>query len=585
MLIREVVKLVRSVRLSDSRKVALVCSFEPLHLKTYLQAFLAERLPGETPEVVSFGYDQLDAGLAQTATLLKIRPTLLCLSWEDVHPGLTWRTRGGLGDLGPGEVARQGNELKRRLDAWIESRRGAETYVAIPPIEYMPQHDACPPLAWGHTTLTAAAVMGEIARMLSAAGARILRLPSLDLDYQELLRCGCPLSPEGSELIARRFVEVAFRAAPRKKALVTDLDGTLWMGILAEDGLGGVACRPEGPGYPFHVFQKYLVKLKGEGVLLAFCSKNNPGDILPEFDRLDMPLKLSDFATYRCNWESKSDNIRSMCRELNTGSEAVVVVDDDRAELAEIGLRVPGVALFATPSEARDWKRLMDDLQEQFATWSVTEEDRLRTASVTIGRQGNRPVGGDGRGEEAAELGDSLAHLRDMALEVTLQGDGFDEPRTLELINKTNQFNLTGERFARDEWLAWASTPGAFCISARLRDRFGDFGTICVVTGRMLPDATAYVRQLVVSCRAFGRGVETIVLGGLLERSSVEWLCGPFRRTGKNEPAERFLVRLGCDVSADGWRVNRAVVLDASRAVLEQTSAVVRPARTTVLGG
>lgn len=584
MLIRETVKLLKSVRFSESRKVALVCSFEPLHLKTYLQALLAERLPDETPEVVTFGYDQLHVGLSETSTLLKIYPTLLCLSWEDVHPNLTWRTRGDLGDLVADEVSRQGDHLKRVLTEWIESRRGAETYIAIPPIEFLPLHDACSPLAWGQTTLAASAIMWGIAQTLSALGGRILKLPSFDLSYHDLLRSGCPLLPEGSEFIARRFVDVAFRRTSRKKALVTDLDGTLWMGIIGEDGPGGVICQPEGKGYPFYVFQKFLLKLKSEGVLLAFCSKNNPDDVVPWFDALGMPLKLSDFAAYRCNWESKSDNIISICRELNIGRDAVVAVDDDRAELAEIRRHVSAVEVFTTPADVRDWKRLMEGLQEQFSTWRVNEEDRLRTASFTSGRPTSPPAGRDAQGGESGEAARQLAHLKDMNLEVALQGDAFQDPRALELINRTNQFTLTGERFAHDEWLAWASTPGAFCVSARLRDRFGDFGTICVVTGRMLPDATVYVREFVLSCRAFGRGVETIVLGDLLERSAAEWLHGPFRRTGRNEPAERFLTGLGCNVSSDvGWRVSREMVSDASRSVLEQTNAVVRTARTNTL--
>src|SRR5688500_4684248 len=93
MLIRDALQLVKSAKLSPSRKVALACSFEALHLRTYLQAFLIDRVPDDTPEVVAFGYDQLHASLAATSSSLRRSPTLLCLSWDDIHPALSWRTR------------------------------------------------------------------------------------------------------------------------------------------------------------------------------------------------------------------------------------------------------------------------------------------------------------------------------------------------------------------------------------------------------------------------------------------------------------------------------------------------------------
>lgn len=579
MLIREALKLLKPVRFSKSRKVALVCSFEPLHLKTYVQAFLVQKFPDEIPEVVTFGYDQLQAGLSKTSTVFKICLTLLCLSWEDIHPSLTWRTRGHLGDLDADEVLKQGERLKRVLAEWIESRNGAETYIVIPSVDFLPLHDACSPLALGQITLAASSIMWGIAQELSTLGGRVLRLPPFDVNYRDLLYSGCPLSPECSEFIARGFIDLAFRQIQSKKAIVTDLDGTLWMGIIGEEGPSGIVCGPEGRGYPFYVFQKFLVKLKREGVLLAFCSKNNPNDVLPWFDALDMPLKLSDFAAYRCNWKPKSGNIISIAKELNIGGDALVVVDDDQAELAEIQHRVQGVSLFRIPRDGREWMRMISNLQDLFSRWRVSEEDRIRTESFTSERQKNARKGKDRREEDPDETTHELTHLCDMDLEVTLNNDAFQDPRSLELINKTNQFNLTGERFAQDQWLAWASMPGAFCLSASLRDRFGDFGTICVVTGHRNEGTTVYVRQFVLSCRAFGRGVENIVLGCLVKQGPTEWVRGAFKRTGRNEPAEQFLAGLGCDVgSGVGWRVSREILLSASQAVLKQTNARVRTA-------
>jgi len=572
MLIRDAVQLLASATLSSSRRVALVCSFEPLHLRTYLQAFLIESVPEETPEVVVFGYDQMPAAMAATASTLKTSPALLCLSWHDIHPALSWRTRArGVPELD--ELTREGARLHARLTEWIAARRGADTYVVAPPADFLPFLDACSPDAMGARTLAASSIMATLTADLALAGARVLRVPSFDLNYRDLLLSGSPLSAEHAERIAATYVGLAVRATPRKKAIVTDLDGTLWHGVIGEDGPGALACGPEGKGYPFFVFQQFLLKLKAEGVLLAFCSKNNADDVLPLFDALDMPLKLSDFSAFRCDWEPKSAGIRAIARELNIGDDALVVVDDDPAELEEIRRGVGGAVLFETPRDARQWRDLLRQMQEQCATWTVSGEDRIRAAAIASERERSAAQTIDrGTGARDSRSGE-LSHLRDLNLHVTIQEAAFDDPRSLELVNRTNQFNLTGERFASDQWLEWAATPGAFCWSARLTDRFGDFGTICVVTGRA-DGPTLRLRQFVVSCRALGRGVETIVLGELIGRHASQQMRGPFTSTGKNEPARTFLARLGCVVGAGGeWRVDGAAVLQASRTVLEQTRA------------
>jgi FkbH-like protein len=470
-------------------------------------------------------------------------------------------------------VAREAERIRERLAAWIRARAGAETYVALPPLEFLPVLDACKTATMGPVHVSASTAMWALAQTLSEGGARLLRLSPSELSYRDLLLSGCPMTPEYAEHLAARLVEAAYDGSPRKKALVVDLDGTLWHGIIGEDGLDGIACRAEGRGFPFYVFQEFLLKLKNEGVLLAFCSKNNPDDVLPRFDAMDMPLKLADFAAHRCNWEPKSKNLAAIAGELNIGLDALVFIDDDQAELAEVRHRAPAVTGLRTPSDGKDWKGFFDALQDAFATWRVSEEDRLRTQNVAAGRQRAVAAGGSGSGDRV----DRYGHLSDMQLEIVIQRDAFQDPRSLELINKTNQFNLTGERFSQEEWLAWSEMEGAFCFSARLKDRFGDFGTIGVVTGRMLGNGEGgLIRQFVLSCRAFGRGVEAVVLAETLRELNQPWLEGPFKDTGKNEPARRFFMELGCPGLPEGrWHVEAEAALRTARGVLEQSRATV----------
>jgi FkbH-like protein len=575
MLLREALALVRSARYDDARKLCLLCSFEPLHFKTFLQALLAERFPSGAPQVASWGFDQLDIGLQESSRALRVHPALLFLSWGDLHPHLSWRTRGPLEKPTSADLHERADQFSARLAQWSEARRGAESYVVLPPRAWLPLSDAVVPGALGAGAVEAAAKIWSIGADLIRAGCRVLDLPVTTMNFRDLLGAGCPLTVEESERAARQAVEVMYRAEPRKKALVVDLDGTLWHGVIGEDGPDGIAHGPEGLGFPFHVFQKFLAKLKREGVLLALCTKNNADDVLPVFDRLAMPLSLGDFAAQRCNWESKPQNLRAIAAELNIGLDAVVYVDDNPAELAAIASVLPDVRVLRTPQSGRGWLDLFDELQRLFGTWWVSEEDRVRTESFSHARTRAAASSADAA---AAEPG-SLSHLRGFELELTVHHDAFGDPRSLELVNKTNQFNLTGERWSAADWLFNQQAPGSFCLSARLKDRFGDFGTILVLVGAVHADRRADLQQMVLSCRAFGRGVETVALGWLCRWADVGCLSGRLVDTGKNAPAAKFLRDLPCDWTGDGaWRLTRRVLEAAADKVLGDTGMLVRSA-------
>lgn len=583
MLLRDALNFIRAVRLKPGASFALVCSCEPLHLATYLQAFLGVRFPEGAPQVVTFGYDQLERGLCATESELASAPVLLALGWEDLHPALSWRSRGEFGDFPQGEVTARAETLGARLDGWLTERAAAETYVALPQASWLPLHDPIPSLALGTIATEARSALWALAWRLARAGARVLHLTPQTLNYRDLIRAGCPFSLDGSEVLARQCVEVAFPRIERKKAIITDLDETLWKGTIGEDGPERVRSLTNESGVAHLVLQKFLGKLKREGILLGFCSKNSVEVLVPVFDSLGLPLRLSDFSAYRCNWEPKSDNIRAIARELNIGTDALIVLDNNEAELAEIRAHLPDVLTLRTPQEGKEWPALFHALQDLCGTWRVSEEDRWRSEMVAGNqtRQARHPSNGQGTGdgvraEANAHDPYSLEHLKDFQLEVSINEQAFADPRSLELINKTNQFNLTGERFSQEDWLRWCATEGTFCLSARLRDRFGDFGTIAVVTGSMTGDSAMSLRQFVLSCRAFGRGVEAVLAAQLARRGTWDWLSGPFLRTSKNEPAARFLAWLGCVPSPDGrWRVHREAIQELGERVLLETGAKV----------
>jgi FkbH-like protein len=552
MRLNEAMTTVRRATLHETSKLALVCSFEPLHLKTYLQAHAIERLgDAQAPEIVTFGFDALRDGLRQTSGALKTQTALLFLNWNDFHPALSWRTRGELGPVAADELGEAGATLLALLSPWLDARADAETYVILPPDAWFPLLDAVGPDAIGSTRIAADRVWQQVADVVTEGGGRLLDLAPQELNFRDWLSSGCPLTVDDSDTVAASIM-AAIHRQPRRKCLVVDLDDTLWHGIIGEVGAEGIHCGDHGRGYPFFVFQKFIAKLRREGVLIAFCSKNNWSDVEPVFGGRGLPLGVEDFAAWRCNWEPKSANITAIARELNIGLDAIVYVDDSRAEIAEVTAACPGVTAIVTPDSGAGWLVLFQELQRLFFTWSVSGEDRLRHATFAANRARSEA--------QAPPAEGSLAHLRDFGLKVTVNADAFGEPRSLELINKTNQFNLTGERISTADWLDWRGAEGAFCLSARLEDRYGDYGTIAVVTGRRGDGDTAELRQAVLSCRAFNRGVERVLLHSVCEILRVDRVAGPFLETGKNAAALKTLQELGCRWDGGRWELDRQAI-------------------------
>jgi len=571
LLLREALQLVQSPQLSPTQRLALVCSFEPLHLATFLQAHLVQRLPDETPVLIRFGYDQLERALEETATTLRASPALLCLAWDDLHTALSWRSRSGLGQVEVADVDARSEALRRRLSAWLAKRSGAETYVILPPAAWLPTHDPQPAPALGAVALAATRAMAQLAEELFAGGARILGRSLEALNLRDLLQAGCPLTLESSEEIARRLVEAAWPDRGRVKAVIVDLDGTLWSGVLAEDGPDGIAAGPDGKGAAFYLFRKFLRKLKAQGVLLAWCSKNNESDVLPLFDQVAAPLSIADFAAWECSWNAKSVGIWRLTDGMRIGTQDVVVIDDNPLELADIQRTIPEIRAWRTPRDAAGWQTLWRQLQQACGAWRIGEEDRLRTEIIQrslelIGAMAELPVGA------------LLADLPSLQLEVTINPNAFDDPRSLELINKTNQFNLNGERLTSEQLSQFRDRMREpFCVSARLRDRDGDFGTICVAIGWMGEDGDLHLRNLVLSCRAFGRRVEDLVLDQLCALGAWSHLAIRYIDTGKNEPARRFLARFGIETeSGQKARIAREQIERVAREAREQSAARVR---------
>jgi FkbH-like protein len=362
-----------------------------------------------------------------------------------------------------------------------------------------------------------------------------------------------PVSSDAFRVYSRGLVRsfsTLFRA-PRK-VLCTDLDNTLWGGVLGEDGPEGIATGSAFPGNCYLDYQKYLKQLSSRGILLAIVSKNNEADVREAFQvrSADLALSPDDFVARKISWNEKSDSIRELARELSLGLDSFVFVDDNPVECEAIRQELPEVAVVVAPV-LEPW-RLVEVLSEQpfFDAAVVTDDDVNRLNEYKSQAQ---------RAELATSLGNRDEFLASLGIVCTFQS-ALQAPlsRAVQLLAKTNQFNLTTRRHSAAEIEEFASAAGGQAVVVRVRDRFGDAGVVGLALARNKGDI-CYIDSLLLSCRVIGRGIETALLAYLGEharRTGAMRLVGEFIATKKNAPCANFYIDHGFSKCASLEAIN-----------------------------
>ena len=331
-----------------------------------------------------------------------------------------------------------------------------------------------------------------------------------------------------------RSLSALFRA-PRK-VLCTDLDNTLWGGILGEEGPDGIATGSAFPGNCYLEYQKYLKQLSSRGILLTIVSKNNEADVREAFQvrAADLGLGLVNFVATKISWNEKSDSIRELAKELSLGLDSFVFVDDNPVECEAIRRQLPEVAVVRAPID-EPWK-LVELLSSQpfFDAAVVTDDDVNRLQEYKAQSQ---------RAELASNAGNRDEFLASLGIVCTFLS-ALDAPlaRSVQLLAKTNQFNLTTRRRSAAEVEEFAASPGGQAIAIRVRDRFGDAGVVGLALARTTGDS-CIIDSLLLSCRVIGRGIETALLAHLAGnaiRAGAKHLIGEFIATKKNAPCADF---------------------------------------------
>lgn len=486
--------------------LAMSGTAEPLDL--YLRAAAAKRGRSAAPGTLPF--NTLAQRLATPPG--PGEPEVFLLFPWDFVPEADWRT-------GLPALALDGGTLREQAQATagqLRRRAGARfLYVPAPLPPLFPDPDATADLTHWLTSLAC------------SVGAQVL--PPEAFALGSYLSTGCPIWGAWLGRVADAVVQSLTAATQEsRKVLVTDLDNVLWAGVVAEEGPEGLRYAPEGMGYRHFLYQSLLSKLKCEGVLLAAVSRNDPTVAVEPLRHGRMLLREADFVCVLASYNAKSAQIREIARQMNLGLESFVFVDDNPVEVAEVSGELPDVRCLQFPSKDDGLPDLFWSLARLFAKPLVTPEDRARTEMYR--RRLQEIAVSDARG------GDVTAFLRGLEMTLFLHDrTKGDRKRSLQLINKTNQFNLNGRRLTEDE-VARILDSGGSLYGASLDDRTGSHGEIlaCLISC----DGT--IRALVMSCRVFERRVEYAFLAWLADcRDAPRTL--EFAATPRNEPMRRFL--------------------------------------------
>ena len=341
------------------------------------------------------------------------------------------------------------------------------------------------------------------------------------------------------------------------KCVIVDLDNTLWGGVIGDDGIDGIKLNAHGDGEAFYRLQLFLSELLKRGILLAVCSKNDMKNaVLPFEQHPEMILKRSDFACFVANWNDKAENIREIRETLNVGYDSMVFLDDNSFERNLVRGLLPDVIVPELPEDPADYVCAICELN-LFEATSFSSEDMQRAQQYR---------------QEAARRAEQVAYasvedyLLSLNMKMTVSRfDSYHVPRIAQLIQRSNQFNLTTQRRTESECFGLMSDPAFLPVYAKLSDRLGDHGLISVVIAEILKDELA-IRDWLMSCRVLKRGVEQSLMNEIFEqarRLGLPRVTGEYRPTPKNEMVQDFFAQFGfVKVNNQGghtlWQLNTA---------------------------
>ncbi len=344
------------------------------------------------------------------------------------------------------------------------------------------------------------------------------------------------LAKEFKNWLSKQYDSINYK---RKKCIILDLDNTLWGGILGEDGAEGIKIGNTYPGNIFSDFQNLLLEASKAGIILAVCSKNNEKDVLDLWKtHPDLILREEHFSAYKINWNNKAENIIELAKELNIGLESMVFVDDNPVERNLVKEIIKDVTVPDFPDKIYQLPEFFKSIYNKyFQIYKINSEDMAKLNQYKSNA-------------ERAKLKTSLnikEYLKSLETVLSIKpADKFTIPRISQMTQKTNQFNLTTQRYSESDIVKFLE-QGNFIYTLSVKDKFGDNG----ITGLIIlkeQDKTLIIDTLLLSCRILGRNIEydfvKFVLNIFIEKGCKNFKSS-YLPTLKNKQVEDFYDKLG----------------------------------------
>ncbi len=537
--------------------VHLACGFTPLHLQTFLEARLRSRYPKRLYTIETSIYGDL-AGSIERLERSNVHVLTVLVEWEDLDSRLGMRSLGGWRPSNLNDIAESANKAAIRLrDALLRASGLVPTVICMPTLPM-------PPAFWTSPDHTCPSELRlhEIAAVLAAslseepaihiANAQFLAEispPSQRYDLRSDVLTGFPYSLTHASALAGMLANL-IDCRPPQKGLITDLDDTLWAGILGEDGVTGISWDLERHTHLHGLYQQLIASLAGAGVLIGVASKNDSALVDKAFEGRDMLISKSDIFPFEVHWSPKSESVRRILHTWNVSPDSVVFIDDSPMEVDEVRASFPAMECILFPKDNYlGILNLFKHLRENFGKPLLTDDDSIRLESIRRSSEWRDSL--DSRSTSKED------HLRTaeafIAFTFTKIGGN---ARAFELVNKTNQFNLNGRRYSESDWRNFLSDPSAFGLCASYRDKFGPLGTIAVILGKT-EGRKLSVQAWVMSCRAFSRRIEHQCLKHLFEHFDIDEIAFDYQTTQRNGSLQDFLTQLLGSPPAPGIRISR----------------------------
>lgn len=541
----------------DARRfaVTLACGFTTLHLQTFLAAHLQKALPDRKVTIASGLYGNLTGTLEGLADAASPDALAIALEWSDLDARLDYRSAGSWELAAASDIVSSARVLLDRIAAALARiPSGPRIALSLPALPLPPIFHTPGWQASQHELALQAAVFHFATHIAQDSRIAVISLQRLAQestaaerhDLKSDLYTGLPYTTEHADKLASLMALALVPPAP-KKGIISDLDDTLWDGIVGEVGADAVTWDLASHAHVHGLYQKLLASLANSGTLIGVASKNDPAVVAKAFERKDLLLRPEQVFPIEVHWNAKSGSVARILEAWNIAADSVLFVDDSPMELAEVAAAHPGIECVLFPkNDYKAFLAMLRHLRDRCGKERVSKDDALRLESIRQGAAFR---------EQASEGAAPETFLEQIGASVTFDFSAAGEPRVLELVNKTNQFNLNGRRYAQADWQKLVSDKNAVLVAVSYEDKFGPLGTIAAVAGQLDGAKTLVIEAWVMSCRAFARRIEHQTLKMLFDTTVASEIEFRFTPTAKNGPLREFFATFLGDESPH--RANR----------------------------